>query len=55
MLSMDSFDIFRLDRENGKITNKTGKIKRGGGLIIYVKKGGQSIFPRVLIVNAWWV
>ena len=35
---MDGFDIFRLDREKGNITNKAGRPKRGGGLIIYVKK-----------------
>ena len=38
MISMESFDIFRLDREKGGIVNKAGKPKRGGGLIIYVKK-----------------
>ena len=38
MISMDDFDIFRLDREKGGIVNKAGKPKKGGGLIIYVKK-----------------
>ena len=35
--SMDGFEIFRLDRERGNIKNKSGKNKRGGGLIFYVK------------------
>ena len=38
MISMEGFDLFRLDRESGNITTKKGKPKRGGGLIIYVKK-----------------
>ena len=38
MIAMDGFDIFRLDRETGGITNNNGKPKRGGGLIIYIKK-----------------
>ena len=38
MISMEGFDLFRLDRENGNITTKKGRPKRGGGLIIYIKK-----------------
>ena len=38
MITIDGFDIFRLDREAGNIRTKTGKAKRGGGLVIYVKK-----------------
>ena len=38
MISMSNFDLFRLDREKGNITNNAGKPKRGGGLIIYVIK-----------------
>ena len=29
---------FELDREKGDIRNKAGKLKRGGGLIFYIKK-----------------
>ena len=47
MISMESFDIFRLDREKGGIVNKAGKPKRGGGLIIYVKKE-LSKFTQIL-------
>ena len=38
MIAMYGFDIFRLDREAGNIVTDKGKPKRGGGLIIYVKK-----------------
>ena len=38
MISMEGFDLFRLDREAGNITTKKGKPKRGGGLIVYIKK-----------------
>ena len=37
MISLEGFDLFRLDREKGNITTKKGKPKRGGGLIMYVK------------------
>ena len=37
MISLEGFDLFRLDREKGNITTKNGKPKRGGGLIMYVK------------------
>ena len=39
MISIKGFDLFRLDREKGNIKSKKGKPKRGGGLIIYIKKG----------------
>ena len=39
MISIDGFETFRLDQGKGNIVNKSGKPKRGGGLIIYVKKG----------------
>ena len=38
LISMDGFEIFRLDREKGNLKTKAGKNKRGGGLIFYVKK-----------------
>ena len=38
MIDIEGFEIFRLDREAGNIRTKAGKLKRGGGLIIYVKK-----------------
>ena len=38
MIMMEGFDLIRLDRENGNITTKKGKPKRGGGLIMYIKK-----------------
>ena len=38
MISMDRFNIFRLDREKGNIVSKKGKPKRGGGIIFYVRK-----------------
>ena len=38
MINLIGFEIFRLDRETGNIRTKSGKMKRGGGLIIYVKK-----------------
>ena len=37
MINIQGFEIFRLDREVGNIRTKTGKKKRGGGLIIYIK------------------
>ena len=37
MISMEGFSLFRLDRENGNITTKKGRPKRGGGLIVYIK------------------
>ena len=36
---MQGFKIFRLDREKGNVKNKMNKAKRGGGIIMYVKKG----------------
>ena len=48
MLKIDGFDIFRLDRENGNILNKGHKLKRGGGLIIYVKKN-LSEFTQIIL------
>ena len=47
MLSMNDFEIFRQDREKGKITNKNGKPKRGGGLVICVKKD-LSAYTKIL-------
>ena len=47
MLSMDGFETFRLDREKGKIAKNNGKTKRGGGLIIYVKKD-LSAYTKIL-------
>ena len=47
IIAMERFDIFRLDRENGSIVDKSGKPKRGGGLIMYVKKD-LSKFTKVL-------
>ena len=38
LINMNGFEIFRLDREKGNIKNRSGKNKRGGGLIFYVKK-----------------
>ena len=38
MVKIEGFELFRLDRESGNILNKDLKLKRGGGLIIYVKK-----------------
>ena len=38
MIKIDGFECFRLDRECGNILNKAYKPKRGGGLIVYVKK-----------------
>ena len=38
IIKIEGFEIFRLDRENGNILNKGQKLKRGGGLIIYIKK-----------------
>ena len=37
MISMEGFELLRLDREKGNITTKKGKPKRGGGLIVYIK------------------
>ena len=39
LISMQGFEIFRLDREKGNVKNKMNKPKRGGGIIMYVKKG----------------
>ena len=38
MISMEGFNLFPMDRENSNITTKKGKPKRGGGLIVYIKK-----------------
>ena len=38
LINMQGFKIYRLDREKGDSRNKSGKLKRGGGLIFYVKK-----------------
>ena len=38
MIEIEGFEIFRLDRETGNILNSSHRLKRGGGLIIYVKK-----------------
>ena len=38
MISIEGFEIFRLDRESGNITTKKGKPKRGGGLIVYCER-----------------
>ena len=37
-IEIEGFEIFRLDRETGNILNSSHRLKRGGGLIIYVKK-----------------
>ena len=39
MIHIEGFELFRLDREYGNILNKALKLKRGGGLIIYVREG----------------
>ena len=49
MIEIDGFGIFRLDREYGNILNKGLKLKRGGGLIIYVRKSfseSTQIIPK---------
>ena len=47
MIQIEGFEIFRLDREYGNILNKEHKLKRGGGLIIYVKKN-LSQFTQII-------
>ena len=47
MINIEGFDIFRLDRECGNILTKGLKLKRGGGLIIYVKKS-LSKFTQII-------
>ena len=47
MIRIEGFELFRLDRECGNILNKGQKLKRGGGLIIYVKKN-LSEFTQII-------
>ena len=47
MIQIEGFEIFRLDREYGNICNKEQKLKRGGGLIVYIKKN-LSDFAQII-------